>query len=111
MLFAYWDRLLVKQVLLVTHLHLSMPFREMLLTNKASCLASSQRLRGYLVCSGGLPVLVDSSSIPLYSFHGAHLGSTTVPFSTTVQPYVWSKRDGSIRRVGQMIVSSSMAIA
>ena len=49
----------------------------------ASYLADSQRLAGYLVYPGGLPVPLDSSSIPSYSFHGAHLCSTTLLF---IQP-------------------------
>src|SRR5215471_16702948 len=43
----------------------------------ASCLADSQRLIGYLVYPKGLPVQLDPSSIPSYSFHGAHMECTT----------------------------------
>src|SRR5262245_48385849 len=43
----------------------------------ASYLADSQRLTGYLVYPEGLPVSLDPSSIPSYSFHGAHMDSTT----------------------------------
>src|SRR5215467_11090920 len=43
----------------------------------ASCLADSQRLTGYLVYPEGLPVQLDPSSIPSYSFHGAHMECTT----------------------------------
>src|SRR5262245_902421 len=44
----------------------------------ASYLADSQRLTGYLVDPEGLPVSLDPSSIPSYSFHGAHIECTTV---------------------------------
>src|SRR5215471_6577758 len=43
----------------------------------ASCLADSQRLTGYLVYPEGLPIQMDPSSIPSYSFHGAHMECTT----------------------------------
>src|SRR5215510_2683673 len=43
----------------------------------ASYLADSQRLTGYLVDPEGLPVSLDPSSIPSYSFHGAHMECTT----------------------------------
>src|SRR5262247_1738201 len=43
----------------------------------ASYLADSQRLTGYLVYPEGLPVSPDRSSIPSYSFHGAHMDITT----------------------------------
>ena len=43
----------------------------------ASHLADSQRLTGSLVDPEGRPVQLDSSSIPSYSFHGAHMDSTT----------------------------------
>src|SRR5262249_43012179 len=59
----------------------------------ASYLADSQRLTGYLVYPEGLPVSLDPSSIPSYSFHGAHLDSTTVQgaYSTThiARPSPW----------------------
>src|SRR5262245_60962697 len=45
----------------------------------ASYLADSQRLTGYLVYPEGLPIQMDPSSIPSYSFHGAHMDSTTLP--------------------------------
>src|SRR5262249_43293418 len=44
----------------------------------ASYLADSQGLTGYLVYPEGLPVQMDSWSIPSDSFHGAHMDSTTV---------------------------------
>ena len=43
----------------------------------ASYLADSQGLTGYLVYPAGLPIQRDPSSIPSYSFHGAHLDITT----------------------------------
>src|SRR4029453_13637962 len=43
----------------------------------ASPLADSQGLTGYLVHPEGLPVQLDPSSIPSYSFHGAHMDCTT----------------------------------
>ena len=43
----------------------------------ASYLADSQRLTGYLVYPEGLPVQLIPSSIPSYSFHGAHMDITT----------------------------------
>src|SRR5215468_7203603 len=43
----------------------------------ASYLADSQRRTGYLVYPEGLPVSLDPSSIPSYSFHGAHMDITT----------------------------------
>ena len=43
----------------------------------ASYLADSQGLTGYLVYPEGLPVQLDPSSIPSYSFHGAHMECTT----------------------------------
>src|SRR5215475_13339429 len=43
----------------------------------ASYLADSQRLTGSLVYPEGLPVSLDPSSIPSYSFHGAHMECTT----------------------------------
>jgi hypothetical protein len=39
----------------------------------AAYLADSQRLRGFLVYPKGLPVQLDPSSIPSYSFHSAHI--------------------------------------
>jgi hypothetical protein len=43
----------------------------------ASYLADSQRLTGCLVYPEGLPVQLDPLPIPSYSFHGAHMDSTT----------------------------------
>jgi hypothetical protein len=43
----------------------------------ASHLADSQGLTGYLVYPEGLPIQMDPSSIPSYSFHGAHMVITT----------------------------------
>src|SRR5215813_7594751 len=43
----------------------------------ASHLADSQGLTGSLVDPEGLPVQLDPSSIPSYSFHGAHMDITT----------------------------------
>jgi hypothetical protein len=43
----------------------------------ASYLADSQGLTGYLVYPEGLPIQMDPSSIPSYSFHGAHMDITT----------------------------------
>ena len=43
----------------------------------ASYLADTQRLIGYLVYPKGLPVRLDPSSIPSYSFHRAHMDITT----------------------------------
>src|SRR5215510_10601292 len=43
----------------------------------ASYLADSQRLTGYLVYPEGLPVSLDPSSMPSYSFHGAPMDITT----------------------------------
>ena len=43
----------------------------------ASFLADSQRLTGSLVDPEGLPVQLDPSSIPSYSFHCAHMDITT----------------------------------
>ena len=43
----------------------------------ASYLADSQGLTGYLVYPAGLPIQRDPSSIPSYSFHGAHMDITT----------------------------------
>src|SRR5262249_48464344 len=53
----------------------------------ASHLADSQRLTGYLVYPEGLPVQLDPSSIPSYSFHGAHMDITTAqPASLRERP-------------------------
>src|SRR6516164_914444 len=43
----------------------------------ASYLADSQRLAGYLVYPEGLPIQMDPSSMPSYSFYDAHMDSTT----------------------------------
>src|SRR5262249_10443713 len=43
----------------------------------ASYLADSQGLTGSLVYPAGLPIQMDPSSIPSYSFHGAHMDITT----------------------------------
>ena len=43
-----------------------------------SQLADSQGLTGYLVYPEGLLIQMDPSSIPSYSFHGAHMDITTL---------------------------------
>jgi hypothetical protein len=47
------------------------------LPGTASYLADSQRLTGDLEYPEGLPIQLDHSSIPSYSFHGAHMECTT----------------------------------
>src|SRR5262249_44576217 len=53
----------------------------------ASHLADSQRLTGYLVYPEGLPVQLDPSSIPSYSFHGAHMECTTTRRASVIYTF------------------------
>ena len=55
----------------------------------ASHLADSQGLTGYLVYPEGLPIYMDPSSIPSYSFHGAHMDITT-RWRAYVERLAWS---------------------
>src|SRR5262249_17452656 len=60
----------------------------------ASYLADSQRLTGYLVYPEGLPVSLDPSSIPSYSFHGAHMECTTLLYGARPPRSASSTRHG-----------------
>jgi hypothetical protein len=67
----------------------------------ASYLADSQRLTGCLVYPEGLPVQLDPLPIPSYSFHGAHMDSTTVHScpSTPMNAGREQRRGGTVGRV------------
>jgi hypothetical protein len=77
----------VKQAFLATHFASAGLSGRCCSPGTASYLADSQGLTGYLVYPEGLPVQMDSLSIPSDSFHGAHMAITTSTRPTRLEAH------------------------